>query len=190
VRSGAREEQITAELAETYYHLFVVDASAAARGERRRGAVVEPAVLERSRTPILFVRGPAKTWKNLLLCTAVGEPGRAAVRYGAWLAARISARVLLLHVSRPGGEAPSWVRAHLERGVRTLHGQGVQADFRIRSADSPLEGILEEAREGSHDLVLIGRHVSPAGAQRHGEDVTLQVLRATDGPVLVVPENA
>jgi nucleotide-binding universal stress UspA family protein len=191
VRSGGREEQIAAELAETYYHLFVVDASGSTRGDRRRGGTVEPAALERSRTPVLFVRGPVKGWKDLLLCTAVGEPGRAAVRYGAWLAARLSARVILLHVVRTGDEAPPWVRAHLERGVRTLHGQGVQADFRIRTAGAPLQGILDEAREGSHDLVLIGRHVSAAGAAHPtGEDVTLQVLRATDRPVLVVPENA
>jgi nucleotide-binding universal stress UspA family protein len=181
VRAGHREEQIAAELAETYYHLFVVDATTSA---------VEPAALERSRTPVLFVRGPARAWKNLLLCTAVGEPGRAAVRYGAWLAARLQARVLLLHVARDGGEAPPWVRAHLERGVRTLHGQGVQADFKIRPAAAPLEGILAEARESAPDVVLIGRHVGAAGARQGGEDVTLQVLKATDRPVIVVPENA
>jgi len=188
VRAGQREEQIAAELAETYYHLFVVDATTSS--DRRRGAAVEPSALERSRTPVLFVRGPARAWKNLLLCTAVGEPGRAAVRYGAWLAARLQARVLLLHVARDGGEAPAWVRAHLERGVRTLHGQGVQADFKIRAAAAPLEGILAEAREGAPDVILIGRHVGAAGARQSGEDVTLQVLKATDRPVIVVPENA
>jgi len=191
VRAGDRDEQIAAELSETYYHLFVVDAPGAKPGDRRRGGSVDPAVLERSRTPVLFVRGPARAFKSLLLCTAVGEPGRVAVRYGAWLAARLPARVVLLHVTRPGEEAAPWVRAHLERGVRTLHGQGVQADFRIRPASAPLAGILAEAREGAHDLVLIGRHVSRAQVIREsGEDVTLQVLRSMDRPVLVIPENA
>ena len=159
-------------------------------GDRRRGGSVEPTTLERSRTPVLFARGPARPLKSLLICTAVGEPGRVAVRYGAWLAARLKARVLLLHVSRPGEEAAPWVRAHLERGVRTLHGLGVQADFLVRPARTPLEGILAEATQGGHDLVVIGRHVSPAGSHQGGDDVTLQVLRASDRPVLVVPENA
>ena len=187
VRTGEREEQVAAELAETYYHLFVVDASRSA--DRRRGGFVEPSALERARTPVLFVRDGSRAIRRMLMCTAVGEPGRAAIRYGAWLAARLQARVLLLHVARPGDAAPSWVEAHLGRGVRTLHGQGVQADFRIRPAGAPIEGILAEAREGDHDVVLIGRHVSPAGTSRNRDDVTLQVLRASDRPVLVVPEN-
>jgi ABC-type Fe3+/spermidine/putrescine transport system ATPase subunit/nucleotide-binding universal stress UspA family protein len=188
VRSGDRDEQISAELAETYYHLFVV--AAATRGDRRRGSSADPAVLERARTPVLFARGEVRAIKTILLCTAVGEPGRAAVRYGAWLAARLQARVLLLHVSREEGEAPTWVRAHLERGVRTLHGQGVLADYKIRGAGTPLDGIAAEARESGFDLVLIGRHVPPVGDRQGGDGVTLQVLRAADRSVLVVPENA
>jgi nucleotide-binding universal stress UspA family protein len=187
IRVGDRDEQIATELADTYYHLCV--AAVRADGDRRRGAFVELHAIERSGTPVLYVRGPLGTLKSLLLCTAVGEPGRVAVRFGGWLATRLGARVRLLHVSRERADPPPWVLAHLERGVRTLYGQGVLADYRVRVAATPAEGILAEAREGENDLVVIGRH-APAPGARAKEDVTMQILRASDRPILVVSGNA
>ncbi len=184
IRTGDRDEQAATELAETYYHLCV--AAARAARDRRRGAFVSPAAMERSGTPVLFVRGPLRPIQNLLLCTAIGEPGRAAIRFGGWLATRLGARVRLLHVHREGQPPPAWVLSHLDLGVRTLHGQSVAADYRVRPAATPAEGILAEARQGEHDLIVIGKNAARA---RSRDDVTAQVLQGSDRPVLVVGGN-
>jgi nucleotide-binding universal stress UspA family protein len=81
------------------------------------------------------------------------------------------------------------VRAHLERGVRTLQALGVEGGFRVAPAKTPLEGILAQARSGEHDLVVIGSHAGRARSVRGKDDVTFQVLRSTDRPVLVVPAD-
>jgi sulfate transport system ATP-binding protein len=186
VRSGERIEQVLSELSESFYDLIVTDGG----GEERRRLAGERTLLSRSRTPILFARRPGQPIRTLLICTAVGEPGRNDVRFGGWFAARLKARVLLLHVAAGGETPPGWVRAHLERGVRTLQALGVEGDFKIAPAKTPLEGILAEAKTGGHDLVVIGRHAGRARSVRGRDDVTFQVLRTTDRPVLVVPADA
>jgi nucleotide-binding universal stress UspA family protein len=189
VRAGDRGGQIATELAESFYDLYVADGGG--DGEKRRGPLLDEPVSSaaRTRTPVLFVRGAARPLRNLLVCTAVGEPGRQAVRLGGWLAARLRARALLLHVHRGEEEPPEWIRAHLERGVRTLHALGVQGEFRVRRARTPLEGILAEAREGEHDLVVIGSHGPRLRSVLGRDDVTNQVLTASDRPVLVIPAD-
>jgi len=186
VRTGDRSDQIASELSENYYDLVVADGG---DGERRRGGG-DSNRLAASRTPVLFARGAARPLRSLLICTAIGEPGRMDVRFGGWLAARLQARVLLLHVARNGERPPAWVMAHLERGVRTLHALGVQGESKIVEARTPLEGILEEARAGKHDLVILGRHGGRARSVLGRDDVTFQVLHNTDRSVLVVPADS
>ncbi|HEY6052134.1 MAG TPA: universal stress protein, partial [Thermoanaerobaculia bacterium] len=185
VRSGERMEQILSELSESFYDLVVTDGG----GDERRRMAGERTLLQRSRTPILFARHAGEPIRSLLICTAVGEPGRNDVRFGGWFAARLKARVRLLHVAAGNEPPPAWVRSHLERGVLTLRALGVEGDSLIAAAKTPLEGILAEAKSG-HDLVVIGRHAGRARSVRGKDDVTFQVLRSTDRPVLVVPADA
>ena len=186
VRAGERIEQVLSEFSESFYDLVVADGG----GDERRRAPGERTLLERSKTPILFARGPERPLRSLLICTAVGEPGRNDVRFGGWLAARLHARVLLLHVAVGGQDPPAWVHAHLGRGVRTLQAFGVEGASKVLAAKTPLEGILAETRSGAYDLVVIGRHAGRARSVRGRDDVTFQVLRSADRPVLVVPADA
>ena len=186
VRAGDRTEQVLSEVSESFYDLVVADGG----GDERRRAPGERALLQRSKTPILFARGGERPLRSLLICTAVGEPGRNDVRFGGWLAARLRARVLLLHVAVGGQEPAAWVHAHLDRGVRTLQALGVDGARKVLPARTPLEGILAETRSGAHDLVVIGRHAGRARSVRGRDDVTFQVLRSADRSVLVVPADA
>ena len=127
----------------------------------------------------------------MLICTAVGEPGKSDVRIGGWIAGRMGARVTLLHVSRDAAEPPRWIRAHLDQGVATLSGFDVAgAEARVRTAPSPLEGILLEAREGDYDLIVIGGHGPRSRSVIARDDVALQILNSVNRPVLVVPEDS
>jgi sulfate transport system ATP-binding protein len=184
VRVGEPAEQIRNEQAESFYDLVVLG-SIGAKAIRVRPV---RALLREASTPLLF--GEARErFEKVLICTAVGEPGKSDVRVGGWLAGRIGARVTLLHVSRDSSEPPRWIRAHLDQGVATLSTFDAQAEAVVRQAASPLEGILMEARKGDYDLVVIGSHGPRARSVTGRDDVTIQILDNAKRPVLVVPED-
>ena len=104
---------------------------------------------------------------------------------------RMNARVTLLHVSRDAADPPPWIRAHLDQGVATLSGFDVAStEVRVRTAPSPLEGILLEARQGDYDLVVIGGHGPRSRSVMARDDITLQILNSASRPILVVPEDS
>ena len=189
VRHGERSEAIVQEQEENVYDFVVLGSEGT--DDDRLDPVVET-LLGRIVTPLLFVKRQASRPERILVCTAVGEPGKADIRVGGWIARQLGARVTLLHVSHAAGEPPTWVRSHLERGVATLRNLDVESEFRIREAPSPIEGIRAEERETAPGLIVIGGH-GPRGRSLFGgdpNDVTRQVLRSAERPVLVVPENA
>jgi sulfate transport system ATP-binding protein len=185
VRAGQPAEQLRNEQAENFYDLVVL-------GPLGRQAV-RTAVLRRflreSSTPVLFGTAREK-FERVLICTAVGEPGKSDVRVGGWLAGRMGARVTLLHVSRDASPPSPWIRAHLDQGVATLAAFDVNAEARIRTAASPLEGILFEARRGDYDLVVIGGHGPRSRSLTARDDITAQILDSVKRPLLVVPEES
>ncbi|HEY1435041.1 MAG TPA: ATP-binding cassette domain-containing protein [Thermoanaerobaculia bacterium] len=184
VRRGDPAVEIAAEQREAPYD-FVVVGAGEMESRRRRGP--SPALGEqlagRIATPLLLARGRPRKPERILICTAVGEPGKADVRAGGWLARRLGATVTLLYVTRPGYLPPPLVRQHLERGVATLRELGVAGEFSVREAESAIEGILGQLRDKPHDLVVVG--ASAAGAR-----VTRQVLRQSGCSVLVVPHGS
>ncbi len=187
VRHGDRADAILQEQEENVYDFVLLGA------EESPGEPLDPVIetlLDRIVTPLLFVKSEAARPERILVCTAVGEPGKADIRVGGWIARQLGARVTLLHVAHSGGEPPSWVLSHLERGVATLQSLNVESEFRIRTAPSPLEGIREEESATAPGLVVIGGHGPAARTRSSADDITRQVLRFARSPVLVVPENA
>jgi nucleotide-binding universal stress UspA family protein len=186
VRAGQPAEQIRNEQAENYYDLAVL--GAAGRQAIRSASLRR--LLRETSTPLLFGL-PRETFERVLICTAVGEPGKSDVRIGGWVAGRMGARVTLLHVSRDSAAPPPWIRAHLDQGVATLSGFEVAAaEAHVRTAPSPLEGILLEARQGDYDLIVIGGHGPRSRSVIARDDVALQILNSANRPVLVVPEDS
>ena len=185
IRAGHPAEQLLNEQAENFYDLAVL-------GALGRQAVRQAPVrrlLRESSTPLL-IGAPREKFERFLICTAVGEPGKSDIRVGGWLAGRMGAHVTLLHVSRDASAPPPWIRSHLDRGVATLAGFDVPAEARVRTAASPLEGILLEARQGDYDLVVIGGHGPRGRSVTARDDVTLQILDSAKRPILVVPEES
>ena len=185
VRAGHPAEQLLNEQAETFYDLAVLGALG------RQAVRMAPVrrLLRESSTPLL-IGAPREKFQSFLICTAVGEPGKSDVRVGGWLAGRMGAHVTLLHVSRDASPPPPWIRSHLDRGVATLAGFDVAAEAKVRTAASPLEGILLEARQGDYDLVVIGGHGPRSRSVTARDDVTLQILDSAKRPILVVPEDS
>ena len=181
VRAGDVAEQIATAQAEEFYDLVLLGGP--------NGARVPPVserLLETATSPLLFARAGTAGLERILICTRVGEPGKADIRLGGWLASRMNSRVTLLHVARHESEVPGYVRAHLEQGVATLRGLDAAGDARIREARSPVEGILAEAGSG-YDLIVIGGHGPRSRSPSVRHDVTLEIVSRADRPVLVVP---
>jgi hypothetical protein len=93
----------------------------------------------------------------------------------------------LVYVNIGPGDVSSLTRSHLDRAAATLRATDVEADLRIRNAPSAIAGILSEAREGNHDLIVIGAH-GPRTRIRFN-DVMLQVLATVEQHVMVVPSD-
>ena len=190
-RQGDPAQQITQEQAEAPYDFVVLGEARTSRVGRRRAAAIAEELLDRVTTPILLARGKPGRPRRILICTAAGEPGKADVRAGGWLARRLGATVTLLYVS--AGERPPapFVHAHLERAVATLSELEVASRSSIRGADSAVEGIQAELAAQPHDLVVIG---GPARGARsaflRADSIPRQVLRQCGCSVLVVPEGS
>jgi len=146
-------------------------------------------ILQESEVPVLLVKGETESLSRVLICTAAGEHGKTDVQVGGRLARRLGAAVTLLYVARRAAEAGPVARAHLERAAATLRSIDVASEVRVRESDSPAAGILAEAREGNHDLVVLGVHDPGSRSFFKIHDVTLQVIAAADRPLLVVPSR-
>jgi sulfate/thiosulfate transport system ATP-binding protein len=184
VRRGAAAEEIAAEQSQSLYDFLLLSLP-----EDGSPEIVED-LLERLATPLLAVRGNPEPFRRILICTAVGEPGKADVRAGGWLARRLGSEVTLLHVLLVDAEPASWVKAHLDAGLATLRALEVRGRSALRPARTPAQGILAEAKEGGYDLIVLGRHGRPPGLRPRRDDVTLRILKESGRSVLIVPANA
>ncbi|HEV2855387.1 MAG TPA: ATP-binding cassette domain-containing protein [Thermoanaerobaculia bacterium] len=182
VRRGDPAGEIAAEQAQSLYDFLLLNLSGG------RDAGILEILLERLATPLLAVQGEPVTFQRILICTAVGEPGKADVRAGGWLARRLGAEATLLHVLT-GGEPAPWVKAHMDAGLATLRALEVHARSTLRPARTPIEGILAAAREGDHDLIVLGRHARSPGERSRRDDFTLRILAESGKPVLIVPPD-
>ncbi len=183
VRRGDPAAEITAEQRQSLYDFTLFQFPAAGRVE------VLMSLLESLAAPLLVAQGEPASFKRILICTAVGEPGKADVRVGGWLARRLGAEVTLLHVLPEGAGAAPWVNAHLNAGLATLRALEVPGRSTLRPARTPLQGILAEAAEGGYDLIVLGRHARRPGERSLRHDVTLQILADSTKSVLIVPPD-
>ena len=185
IRRGNPATEIGSEQAQSLYDFVVLS-----------GAIgsVFGGLLDRLSTALLVLRGDKPTLQRILICTAVGEPGKADVRVGGWLARRLDAEVTLLHVNvgAGGGSPPEpWVQSHLDRGVATMRALEVKSRSTVRRARTPAEGILAEAAEGEYDLIVMGRHAPRRGPLfgAKAADITLRILAGTKTSMLIVPAD-
>ncbi|MEA2601247.1 MAG: sulfate/thiosulfate transport system ATP-binding protein [Acidobacteriota bacterium] len=191
VRRGDAAEEIAAEQVQSLYDLLILSVPGSGPKE------VLGDLLNTLSTSLLAVQGRPATFAHILICTAVGEPGKADVRVGGWLARRLGAEVTLLHVlidGGGGGDPAPWVKAHLDAGLATLRALEVRSRTALRPARTAVQGILEEAKAGGYDLIVLGRHAvsrssgRPAGRSRR-PDFTFEILSGSGKSVLIVPPD-
>jgi ABC-type Fe3+/spermidine/putrescine transport system ATPase subunit/nucleotide-binding universal stress UspA family protein len=130
---------------------------------------------------------------RLLICVAVGEPGKEDVSFAGRLARHLKAEITILTVL-PAAEKlegePSRAAAQAERflagSTRTLRRLGVPVDTRIRYG-GVVEEIAEQVKEGKHDLLVLGAPLPGKGGEVKLGRFVGRLLPAVDRvPVLIV----
>src|SRR5205823_4688492 len=152
------------------------------RSTRSRAALLR--IVDRAATPMILLKQPWDLPQRILVCTAVGEPGKTVIRMAGWLARNIAASVILFH-AKPEEEEPPFVRAHLERGLAALRALDVPCELAIERAASPAEGILAACRRHGAGLIAMGAHGPGSRTVFGRDDVTLQVMAASEKPLLI-----
>jgi MinD-like ATPase involved in chromosome partitioning or flagellar assembly len=145
---------------------------------------------------LLLVPAERATLSRVLICVAVGEPGKEDVLFAGRLVRHLGAQATVLKVLSEGEDsegAEALVERFLAASVRTLNRLGVPAETRIRRGAVAAE-ILAEMKEGGHDLLVLG---APLGDRRDRRDrrgsrvlplegVLRGVLEESSQPVLIV----
>ncbi|HET9768965.1 MAG TPA: universal stress protein, partial [Thermoanaerobaculia bacterium] len=135
---------------------------------------------------LLFVNPGAALPRRILVCIAVGEPGKEDVSFAERLAWRLAAQVTVLTVlPGPSQEPPPHVRRFLDAAARALGRRGVEVTTQVRHG-APRREILAEIAEGQHDLLVMGAPVPPRGHPFAIFGLVERLLADRPCPVLVV----
>jgi sulfate/thiosulfate transport system ATP-binding protein len=181
--SGFRPDAIADEISRAPYDLIVLG------WHPREGREVVEEALAGGAEHLLLVPKTTAVPTNVLVCVAVGEPGKRDVAFSARLARHLDAEAAVMTVlseDRDDHDAKDAARRFLEGGVRTLARSGVKATTRVRTGD-PEEEIRAQLSEGGHDMLVLGSPWPRYGERR---ELTGLLSRFLDGgfdhPLLVV----
>ncbi len=114
---------------------------------------------------LLLVSGPALVPRHLLICVAVGEPGKIDVRFAERFAWQLGAQATVMTVlPEDQNPVPEHVTQFLDAARRALGRRGVTTHALVRHG-----GLMQQVRatlaEGAFDLLVVG---SPNANQKHG----------------------
>jgi len=187
-RQGDYVEGVLAELERTLYDVVVLVLKDHGQGTAIPGESLEliDVLLKVGELPILIVKGDFSQITRMMICTRGGEPGKHDVRDGGRLARRLRVPVELFHVATSGASSIAPAKAHLDRAAATLRSLDLEVSVRLGEAESAAPAILEEAGRSNSELIVVGGPL-PRSRFFRGEDVTRQVIKGSDRPVLVIP---
>jgi nucleotide-binding universal stress UspA family protein len=145
-------------------------------------------VLQAGAFNVLVVPSTGPVPKRVLICVAVGEPGKTDVQFAARLVRHLDAEATILTVLADGhtSDEAAMAERFLQAGARSMTLLGVPATTRIRSGDVS-EQILEELSASKHELVVVGAPLpNLRGELALGRLIKDIVTRCSDCPVLIV----
>jgi len=158
---------------------------------RKTGVELAERMLLASDSHLLLVPGEGPIPSRVLICVAVGEPGKEDVLFAGRLVRHVGAQATVLKVlteAEDNAKDRALSERFLAAGARTLGRLGVPAQTRIRRGAVATE-ILAELQEGEHDLLVLGAPLSGRRG-RHGRvplaGMVRRVLEEANRPVLIV----
>lgn len=205
VRVGNAPEEIVAEAREGSYDLVIV-------GERQTHGLMTRMlgstavyVVENAPCSVIIAKGKIGQVQRILLCDSGALQPDLLTRFTLTVAERITGEesVTVLHVmsqiTAASGVPDDQLRADaneliearapegewLERDLALLAVPLIQPKAKVRHG-TVIDEILDEAREGDYDLVVVGAHRDEGWQRWLLEDITHKVITLVDRPVLVV----
>jgi nucleotide-binding universal stress UspA family protein len=206
VRVGHPAEEILREAEEGGYGLLIV-------GEREHHKLMTRfllgstavRVVEHAPCPVIIAKGQIGPIHRLLLCDSGADQPSLLSRFVGQLAGllRGDEKITILHVMSQIGAGPGVVgeqlRAQaekliaehtpegelLERDIQILEELGVHPQPKVRHG-LVVDEILAEAKEGEHDLVVIGTNPGQGWRRILLDDLAHQIILKMDRPILVV----
>jgi hypothetical protein len=145
-------------------------------------------VLRAGAHSVLLVPCACPVPSNVLVCVAVGEPGKKDIQFVARLVRHFGARATILTVLADEGDSERAATAErfLSAGVRSMSLLGVSAQTRLRSG-SVAEEVLAEVADAGHDLLVIGAPLPDLrGELSLGPQTTRILTGSGKRPVLIV----
>ena len=205
-RVGHSAEEIIREAEEGKYDLVIV-------GERRRHKLMTRfwlgstavRVVEQAPCPVVIGKGRCGPVHRILLCDSGADNPSLLSRFTRQLAdlIRPDQKITVLHVMSQIGAGPAvngeqlWAQAEelmaertpegelLERDIELLQQLGVHPIPKVRHG-LVVDEILAEAREGEHNLVVIGASPGQDWRRILLDDLAHQIITKIDRPILVV----
>lgn len=204
IRVGQAAEEIRREARESKQELLILGERVHVGLARRILAPTVERVLARMPCPVLIARGEPRLPRRLLLCESGREPSllnRVMEQLGALLGA--AEMVTVLHVMSQMAAGPGVEGWELEADAEELMEEGtpegeiLEEDLeRLEALHVHLEAkvrhglvvkeILDEARSGDYDLVVIGAHQGRGWERFLLDDLAQEIADRADRAVLVV----
>ncbi len=204
VRAGQPAEQIVLVCRETDQDLLILGERVHSRLPKRILAPTVERVLERMPCPVLLARGQLRPPKRILVCEGGRDPSVLNRLMGRLMQLLESAETItVLHVmsemaAGPGVEdwelradAEALMKEHtpvgklLEGDLALMPQLRVHLEVKVRHGLVVAE-ILEEARSGDYDLLIIGAHRGSRWERFLLDDLAQEIIDHADRPVLVV----
>jgi nucleotide-binding universal stress UspA family protein len=173
LRRGHADEEILDEASPEAYDLVVVGT----RGRRGLTRFLLGSTAERiarhASLPVLLVQGQREAVKRILICTAGGEPGLAAVDLAGRVAQLVGAQVTVLHVMSQLPALPVVPHAGLFGVMPQTPVPPEVPDVLLKDLEAPAEELMDhDTPEGAHlrqALAMLADLGVPARARvRHG----------------------
>ncbi len=156
-------------------------------GRERRAEALQ-AILEAGEQHLFLVREERPVPQRVLVCVAVGEPGKEDVQFAARLIRHLGASGTLLSVLPPGASDEEERRAQrfLDAGVRSMELLGVTGKS-VRRRGAVREQVAMEVVAGAHDMLVLGAPLTPREGRIRLSGIAEGLLEDTGSlPVLVV----
>jgi nucleotide-binding universal stress UspA family protein len=205
MRTGDPVREILAELKLADYDLLIIGESQIALGRSISAREhIAHKLAEHSSCPVLVVRAPARPVKRILMCDS-GAENSVLQRFTRQVAELLAGEeeITVLHVmsqiSAGPGVPDHQLRADVQeliaedapegrllaQDIRQLDRQGIHPTAKVRHG-LVVDEILDEARSGDYDLVVIGAHRGEGWQRFLLDDLAHKILAQMDRPVLVV----
>jgi nucleotide-binding universal stress UspA family protein len=162
-------------------------------------------IAKKAPCPVIVVKGEAESIKRILICDSGQDTSRALSHFTAKLAEILPGEedITILHVmsqisAGPGvigkqlrADAEKLIKEHtpegtvLEQDTHILEYPGIHSVPKVRHG-LVVDEILDEARSGNYDLVVIGAFVNKGLERFFLDDLAKKILIQIDRPILVV----